>query len=169
MPVEIVNDAKLYVTQSLQSLQYFKSQGQKIMGDPTVVYEFLLEHGKEYNGTPWKEFRGSGFRRMKVGYCFENAFRAADRHGLRYVEGYASAGIFPVHHAWCLDDDDRVVDFTWREESVGRISATEWAYFGISFDIFRLAHFMTGKPTWSCIFDLPYDDPENLLTFLEEQ
>ena len=45
--------------------------------------------------------------------CFENAFRLASRHPqYRYVEGVA-LGVIPVHHAWCLNVDDEVVDPTW--------------------------------------------------------
>ena len=159
---ETGNDARKYVEQSLWSLNYFNSQGQRIMGDPSLVYEFLLAHGKEYSGLPWKTFRGSGWRRMKPQHCFENAFVAADRHGLTYCEGYATTGIFPVHHAWCLDDDNRVVDFTWREEKIGREHPSEWQYFGVAFDLTQLAFALRGKPTWSVLFDLPYAD-ENFI------
>lgn len=162
-----MNDAKSYVFQSKQALDFFKQDGQKIWGDPAPVYDFLLEFGQEWNGTHWKDFRGSGYRMRKPNHCFENAFRAADRYGLLYCEGYATTGILPVHHAWCLDDQGRVVDFTWRADKAGRAPQDEWHYFGITFDIFRLAYFMAGKETWSCIYDLPYDDRDNLISFVE--
>lgn len=159
------NDARVYVEQSLWSLNYFRREGQRIFGDATPVYEFLLEHGKEYSGVPWNEFRGSGWRRMKRQRCFENSFVAADRYGLTYCEGFASTGIFPLHHAWCLDGEGRVVDFTWRADEI-RSDATKWQYFGISFDLTALAFHMRGKPTWSCLFDLPYGENFNAEDFL---
>lgn len=56
--------------------------------------------------------------------CFRNAAMYAVEHGLRYVEGYA-AGIIPVHHGWCADDDGNVVEVTWKE--IGSI------YYGVEF------------------------------------
>lgn len=160
------NDARAYVEQSLWSLSYFKQQDNRpILGDATPVYEFLLEHGKEYSGVDWTEFRGSGWRRMTRQRCFENAFKAADRYGLTYCEGFASTGIFPLHHAWCVDGENRVVDFTWRADEL-RADPTEWQYFGISFDLTALAFHMRGKATWSCLFDLPYGEDFNAEHFL---
>ena len=164
--VATTNEAKLYVEQTLGAYRIFTEQGTKIWGDPTVVYEFLLEYGQEFKGYPWKKFRGRGYRMMKRNHCFENAFKMADWMGLRYCEGYAFTGVIPVHHAWCLDDDGLVVDPTWRESLIRKPQAT-WDYFGITFDIDRVAHFMAGKPTWSLLFDLPYNDRDNLISFVE--
>jgi hypothetical protein len=68
--------------------------------------------------------------------CFENATRvlleARWRKGLDlyYVEGYAvGASGFPVHHAWVVDADGRVIDRTWTQNDVAGGS-----YFGIPFD-----------------------------------
>lgn len=48
--------------------------------------------------------------------CFANALLAcATQDDLRYVEGFAYCGQFAVHHAWAVDPDDVVVDFTWDE------------------------------------------------------
>ena len=43
--------------------------------------------------------------------------------------GYA-ASLIPVHHAWCVDAEDRVIDATWPEEGA--------AYMGIVFDPWEL-------------------------------
>jgi hypothetical protein len=47
--------------------------------------------------------------------CFGNASFLAVTRDLRYAEGFAFASdaIHLFHHAWCLDDDNRVVDPTW--------------------------------------------------------
>lgn len=47
--------------------------------------------------------------------CFNNAFSASAQHPhLRYAEGYAFSGFFPVSHAWCVDvETGAIVDPTW--------------------------------------------------------
>ncbi len=57
--------------------------------------------------------------------CFYNAATAALHDGYRYIEGYA-AGIIPVHHAWCADKDNNVIEVTWKK--------TGDLYFGVEFD-----------------------------------
>jgi hypothetical protein len=50
--------------------------------------------------------------------CITNALSACAEHrDLRYVEGFAwhRKVPLPLHHAWNIDRDDRVVDFTWDE------------------------------------------------------
>ena len=149
-----MNEAKRYVEQNLAVLSHFRNKGSRIWGDATSVYEFLLTHGVEYQGTPWTAFRGSGWRRMKPKQCFENSFKkAATVEGLTYCEGFAYAGLISVHHAWCVDEFDRVVDFTWRVSEVIRTDQTEWAYFGVKFDIEKLARFSRGLTTWSVLFE----------------
>jgi hypothetical protein len=61
--------------------------------------------------------------------CFDNAYRLARRHPnqFRYVEGLA-LGVIPVHHAWCLNPNDEVVDPTWAHRACGSVG-TE--YFGV--------------------------------------
>ncbi|KVP65607.1 hypothetical protein [Burkholderia ubonensis] len=46
--------------------------------------------------------------------CYENAGTLAlERPELTYVEGYACPpGLIPVHHAWCVDAQGRVIDNT---------------------------------------------------------
>ena len=47
--------------------------------------------------------------------CYANAARLAFADdGLVYFEGFAlQPGLIPVHHAWCVDADEKVVDTTW--------------------------------------------------------
>jgi hypothetical protein len=56
-------------------------------------------------------------------YHQRHAPAKADR--VTYVEGYAQA-ILPVHHAWNVDAQGRVMEVTWEEPGV--------AYFGIEFN-----------------------------------
>lgn len=89
-----------------------------------VVAPFVRKHGQLYQA---REFPKC-YRRGKIGVCFANSYRMANRHKLTYVEGYAINEItsHPVLHAWCIDDQNRVLDPTWR---------TALLYFGIPFRI----------------------------------
>lgn len=105
---------------------------------PTGAH-LLLKHGRFYPGRElpqeWTHLVG------EVGECFWNAMRAAEEHPeLRYCEGVTSVGGGRfLAHAWCLDADDHVLDFTWHG-AVGQpdfqtriaIQPHEyWGYFGV--------------------------------------
>lgn len=52
---------------------------------------------------------------MTPTYCFQNtAILVRRRRGLRYCEGYVirNSFPFPIHHAWAIDANDRVIDPT---------------------------------------------------------
>jgi hypothetical protein len=78
----------------------------------SCMEDFVLREGRDFdhfsprNGT----YQRGGFKA-----CFHNAYVACvrARGRLRYVEGYADGSIMPVHHAWCVDENDGVVDTTW--------------------------------------------------------
>jgi hypothetical protein len=62
--------------------------------------------------------------------CFRNAMRLAEQHPeLTYVEGFAFPDFMdiPIHHAWCVDKNNLVIDNTWPK--IGTV------YKGIRFDI----------------------------------
>lgn len=85
------------------------------------------------NGRAWEpqelpaEFQSL---RGKAKECFKNAadavFNFDDR--VRYVEGFALAEGLPlqIHHAWLVDEHDRVLEVTWDKPG------TE--YFGVEFN-----------------------------------
>lgn len=84
---------------------------------------FVLANGSEFG------ISGEKIKRGKKKACFCNAYHLADNGGkFTYVEGYASTkGLpFPVLHAWCLTEDGKVVDPTWKDGE---------EYFGVSFDL----------------------------------
>jgi hypothetical protein len=58
-----------------------------------------------------------GLDKFEIKQCFYNAQLLACRGGnqLIYYEGFATS-IIPVHHAWCVLDDQLVVDLTWRRD-----------------------------------------------------
>ena len=56
-----------------------------------------------------------GYRWGKQKECFPNAARLADKfRNLTYNEGFAHGAVIPVHHAWCTDEFNNVIDNTWR-------------------------------------------------------
>jgi len=96
---------------------------------------FVLSHGREWTPAPLQE--KAPIKRGIPKQCFSNSqailvklLRKGIEKDYTYVEGYASSGdldfIFPVHHAWLVDRDGRVIDATWKkpEDSV---------YFGVPF------------------------------------
>lgn len=112
---DLVEEIKDYVRLLAGSEQAF--------GPSTAVFR----HGKPFkpsvDRTPW-------LKRGKPRNCFNNAtVYAAGRDDVFYAEGYAVSPelVMPVHHAWLVDPDGRVIDPTW-------IDVDDHAYFGIVFD-----------------------------------
>lgn len=155
-----VNVARQEIECMHSAIQHFKTDGKKILGDPTLVYEFLLEYGQDFSGTPWTKFRGSGYRKMRQQMCFANCwFASLIRDELTYCEGFAYAGLISAHHAWCLDDQGRVVDFTWRKSVQNRLPEVEWQYFGVRIEQSpQLCKWWLEKGTASVLFDLDYSE-----------
>jgi len=111
-------------------LQYleFSVDARKRLGikKPKGFHYFCLEDFVLQHGRPFPELSPNAERyvRRPMKGCFDNTFKMVSRSRgkLRYVEGFAS-GVLPVHHAWAIDEHDRVIDRTWYEAGS--------AYFGI--------------------------------------
>src|SRR5678816_4846577 len=76
------------------------------------VEDLLLQAGTSYTPQPLPAKYTYG----EMKQCFSNAFFGTiSSLTLRYVEGYGltETGL-PMHHAWMIDADDRVIDPTWR-------------------------------------------------------
>jgi hypothetical protein len=154
----VVNAGRQYVEQMLACHQHFNKQGANILGDPTPVYEFVVANGQEWTGTRWTKFRGRGYRKMEKQMCFANAwYMSLIFDELTYYDGWASAGVWPVHHGWCVDDNGLVVDPTWRKLNHEN-PEEEWEYFGVGFDSHALHSWMCQKHTSSVLFDLNYNE-----------
>ena len=95
------------------------------LGSPALLDRFILRNGHEGIA----QSRPKGLRKLADKQCFRNAALNV-RMGYHYVEGYATApfalGIL-VHHAWLEDDENRVIDLTWKDPSKA-------AYYGVRFD-----------------------------------
>lgn len=88
--------------------------------------DIVLKHGVHFTGFA-EAPRGTPRA------CFSNAFKYWLHHpGLHYCEGWAvgvTETMFPVHHAWCCDEERRIYDPTWDVTPL----AHEW-YYGVVFD-----------------------------------
>ena len=91
---------------------------------------FTLMHGAAWTPAELPLDIPVGEARM----CFKNAFELVmgDPRRYHYVEGYAS-GYIPVHHAWAVDQQGRVVDPTWSDRRPGN-PVTGRIYVGTSFN-----------------------------------
>lgn len=133
---------------------------------PDLVYrgidDMVAQIGQVFTPTPWKSHRGHGYRLGQVKECFRNAFALSTRHKeLTYAEGLAYSGYFPVHHAWCVTQDGRVVDPTWSEDRFEKAENEVWEYAGIPFTeefLFKTA----GRRKIYGILDEPYIYMKNL-------
>ena len=86
----------------------------------------LKEYGREYG-------ERRAWRKMyKIKQCYRNAYMLACKRGWTYCEGYATRYI-STEHAWCIDNDGRVVDPTWSDKLHTGETVTP-DYFGIAFD-----------------------------------
>lgn len=95
---------------------------------PTDMYNgipgLLQEEGKFYEARRLP----AEYRKMRIRQCFNNALLMACWYpNLRYCEGLAH-GVLPVHHAWCLDENDEVVDPTWKLKDR---ELSEIGYYGV--------------------------------------
>jgi hypothetical protein len=88
----------------------------------TPISEFVLKNGK-FMGS--RSIASNQCPKGEAKQCFYNAYHLASMFDFIYCEGYA-AGIIPVHHAWCIDEDGNILDNTWD---------TGEEYFGVPFDL----------------------------------
>lgn len=104
------------------------------------MYAALLEKGRFFQAQTLPA-------QYKVGTpqnCFQDAWKLAMvHHDLTYCEGEAM-NIIPVHHAWCVDKEGRVIDPTW--SSIG--DTGEHAYFGVKIPNDELSKRIMQKKTY---------------------
>lgn len=110
-----------------QHLELLRHMRQSLPKPPgfayTCIEDFLLDRGRDLD--PSTAIVTPGTPKQ----CYWNARRAANRKGWTYYEGYAIS-IIPMLHAWCLDEQGRLRELTWRE--VGD------AYFGVPIPLSEL-------------------------------
>lgn len=104
----------------------------------------LLEHGRFFKAAALPTQYEQGVAKQ----CFGNAGRlVAIQHApITYVEGLAlKPGLFPMEHAWCVDDEGRVIDPTWDAPDA-------CIYFGIPIKESYLSAFIQNSGRWG-LFD----------------
>lgn len=131
--------------------------------------DLFLKHGTFFTGRqlPDKYVGDVG----NEGECFSNALAAAKKYPeLRYFEGvYSSHGAF-TSHAWCVDQDDQMVELTWptsedrreiyRDRSgMGIIHPERMAYVGVELQP-ELIDWFGDTYGEMCLFDRPPSDAE---------
>lgn len=101
--------------------------------------EFVLKHGHRFSGDRCFDVKAG-----KPKMCFNNAFSLSQSTGLYYCEGWA-AGVIPVHHAWCCDNDGVIYDPTWVLDE-HQLSYKD--YIGVIFDLVTVARsaLLTHRP-----------------------
>jgi hypothetical protein len=113
--------------------------------------DFILHQGRI-----WPVLKGGDVPRGKAGECFRNAMNLAlDHQDYIYCEGYATGGLMPVQHAWCLDQEGRVVDPTWHHlpSKPGHKDRGEYIGIAVKQDFVREITLMT--EVYSGVIDLP--------------
>ena len=98
--------------------------------------------------------------------CFYSSFEFASRRGLVYCEGWATSVDFPTWlgrpHAWCLDENDQVVDVAYS----GRAIYGVVAYRGVAIPLdVAQAHTFRGSRGVLLAYE---DDPELLRTAIKQ-
>lgn len=126
----------------------------EFLGPTGALYRFVLDHGREYEPTPWKTWRGRGYQVGRLRECFKNAELLVRLNpDLTYVEGFAtSRASLPIPHAWATDGE-RVVDPTWRDRSTILGPVSERDYFGIPFDLDWLTNWTETTGTYGVFGD----------------
>lgn len=91
--------------------------------------------------------------------CYRNASELAlDHPSLTYVEGVAEGGSILLPHAWCIDEEDRVIETTWPAEG--------HAYWGAAYDTEFLLFWTLKWKVWGVLQEAV---PAELLTYAPER
>jgi len=105
---------------------------------------FILNNGKEYSkihnydlgkiGKPKQCYANAGTQAVESEY-FKTKFR--------YVEGYAFGSILPVSHAWLIDNNEVVIETTWKSNGD--------AYFGVEIPMHYLRSITCKNNRWDSV------------------
>lgn len=118
---------------------------------------FTLKMGRAWPAQPLPAWAPLGPKRQ----CYQNAGTLAiENPGLTYVEGYAQPpGLPPVHHAWCVDADGRVVDNTFTDPEDSQ-------YYGIPIRPETLRELVEDIRQWGLFAEMM--SPETLLRAVDD-
>jgi hypothetical protein len=125
-------------------------------------HKVLAENGQSFRGRkPVAEAGLSEWvqiNKPRIGECYKNAQKYAifGNNDLVYCEGYWlwAGGIFPVHHAWLVDSEGHVIDFTAeacdRKHSC-KVNHEEDEYFGVTIPEWFIQKQMLESKVWGVI------------------
>lgn len=118
---------------------------------------FTLKMGRPWLAQPLPAWVPRGPKRQ----CYQNAGTLAIENScLTYVEGYAQPpGLPPVHHAWCVDADGRVIDNTF-------IDPEKSQYYGVPIRAETLRELVEEVRQWGLFAEMM--TPETLLRAVDE-
>ncbi len=93
------------------------------------VEDFISQHGQTYDVR--KKPKHIPYDTKQE--CYRNALRFVwNNPSYTYVEGFATTGILPVQHAWVVNENNEIIDTTWRWQPD---ALQTWRYFGVPFSI----------------------------------
>lgn len=112
---EYVTDIRDHLRTEVSAFETLSDLNGEVFRPPGYKYantaDIVADLGVEYVGRELP----ARFHRGPQGQCFANAARLAQNcPDLTYVEGFGSS-LFPIHHAWCIDEDGAVIDTTWED------------------------------------------------------
>lgn len=104
------DDGSVELEPGTSGLKTYLEMISKFYGDQPSVPKFILEHGREWPVDD-KSFIGGTPHQ-----CYMNAAHAVlENPKLTYVEGYISVHGVPISHAWTVDEQGKVRDYTIRD------------------------------------------------------
>lgn len=108
------------ILEILQKYEAFETSFNPIGG---ILKKFVIKNGIEFKNVNTKHCF-----KLTPKECFKNSSDISLMHNLLYVEGFAirKSLNYPIHHAWNVDSENRVIDSTWNNSS-------DCEYYGIIF------------------------------------
>ena len=146
--VIVPSDVQNYLSQVAEMLKMNKQRNGFLYGSKE---EFVQKNGQEFKPQEFDSSKYPDARRTPK-ECFSNAWHLASETGLTYVEGFAFNVMFPMLHAWCVDQEGNVVDPTWK-------TPEDCQYFGVPFSMEYVNRIIFKRKRFGVIDNMQMDFP----------